>query len=36
MALQDLGMLMQEHPIQLDVRVAGLMRIPASGMGGIG
>jgi len=29
MALEDLGVLVQEHPVQLVERVAGFMRIPA-------
>jgi hypothetical protein len=33
---QDLRVLVQEHPIELVERVAGLMRIPALGHGGIG
>ena len=35
MALQDLGLLVQEHPIELVERVAGLVRYQPSGIGGI-
>jgi hypothetical protein len=36
MALEDRGMLVQEHPIELVERVVGLVWIEPSGIGGIG